>query len=169
MASASRDPAAAQTCFHHCCSFPSSTFKSTLNLGGNLPTSASLSSKLLDVSAEIRDTSQSQFSQLVVKQATRGHVTRRAACERHRAAPLPSRLPRDQHLDLAELQTSPEQGSPLQPCPFLSGRSCFPNRFAVIPAGSLANRSTTNTEACAERSAFLKGGYPDEEAQKAPM
>lgn len=161
MASASRDPAAARTCFHHCCSFPSSTFKSALDLGGNLPTSASLSSKLLDVSTEISDTSRSQFSQLVAKQATRGHVTRRAGCVRRQAAPLPVRLPSGQHLVSAELQTSPEQGSPLRPCPFLSGRSCFPSRFAVIPAGSLANRSTTNTEVCAEPSASPKGGYAD--------
>lgn len=66
-ASASRDSAAALACLHHCCSHPSSTFQSTFNLGGNLPPSAPLSSKLLDLSIEIRDTAQSQFSQLVAR------------------------------------------------------------------------------------------------------
>jgi len=137
MASASRDPAAAPPCFHRCCSLLSSAFKSTVSPGGNLPASAPPSSKLLDLSLEIRDPSRSQPAQLAAKQAPRGHVTQRSRCTGgswHRTA---SRgLP----------QQSPERSSPLQPCPFLSGQSCFPSRFAAIPAGSLANTSTTNTE-----------------------
>lgn len=66
-ASASRDPAAAPACLHRCCSLPSSTFQSTFNLGGKLPPSAPLSSKLLDLSIEIRDTARSQFSRLGVR------------------------------------------------------------------------------------------------------